>query len=198
MSSMSALDVILVSKTRADIFRLLFGLSSEPLYLREIERRSGVTVRILQQELKSLAAAGLVLCERDGNRTYYEPNKNHPLYNDLRNIVLKTSGLGDVLREAMQSDQIRWAFIFGSVARGEAGAGSDVDLMVIGSLGLRKLSGLLAGVSEKIGREINPHVFSMDEFRQKAREEDHFVSSVLDSPLMFVLGDENEFRAMVQ
>lgn len=195
---MSALDIILVSRTRADIFRLLFGLSSKPLYLREIERLSGVTVRILQQELKSLTTAGLVVCRKDGNRTYYQPNKSHPLYNDLRNIVLKTSGLGDVLREALQSDAIQWAFIFGSVARGGEGAESDVDLMVIGSLGLRKLSGLLLGVSEKVGREINPHVFSAEEFRQKTKESDHFVSSVLDSPLMFILGDENEFRAMVQ
>lgn len=195
---MGALDVILVSKTRADIFRLLFGLSSKPRYLREIERLSGVTVRILQQELKSLAAAGLVLCRKDGNRTYYEPNKSHPLYSDLRNIVLKTSGLGDVLHEVLQSDAIQWAFIFGSVARGGEGAESDIDLMVIGSLGLRKLSGLLSGVSEKIGREINPHVFLAEEFLKRVQEEDHFVSSVLDSPLMFVLGDENEFRAMVQ
>jgi predicted nucleotidyltransferase len=195
---MSALDVILVSKTRADIFRLLFGLSSKPRYLREIERLSGVTVRILQQELKSLAAAGLVVCRKDGNRTYYEPNKSHPLYGDLRNIVLKTAGLSDVLREALQSDGIQWAFVFGSMARDEAGAESDIDLMVIGSLGLRKLSGLLSGVSEKIGREINPHVFLIEEFRKKVQEEDHFVSSVLDSPLLFVAGDENEFRAMVQ
>jgi DNA-binding transcriptional ArsR family regulator len=195
---MSALDVILVSKTRADIFRLLFGLSSKPRYLREIERLAGVTVRILQQELKSLAAAGLVVCRKDGNRTYYEPNKSHPLYSDLRNIVLKTSGLGDVLHEVLQSDAIQWAFIFGSVARGGEGAESDIDLMVIGSLGLRKLSGLLSGVSEKIGREINPHVFLIEEFLKKVQEEDHFVSSVLDSPLLFIVGDENEFRAMVQ
>ncbi len=195
---MSALDTILVSKTRADIFRLLFGLSSKPLYLREMERLAGVTVRILQQELKALTAAGLIVCRKDGNRTYYEPNKSHPLYNDLRNIVLKTSGLGDVLRAALQSDLIDYAFVFGSVARGEEGAESDVDLMVIGSLGLRKLSGLLSGVNETVGREINPHVFSAKEFRQKMQEKDHFVSSVLDSPLMFVLGDENEFRAMVQ
>jgi len=157
---MSALDTILVSKTRADIFRLLFGLSSKPLYLREMERLAGVTVRILQQELKALTAAGLIVCRKDGNRTYYEPNKSHPLYNDLRNIVLKTSGLGDVLRAALQSDLIDYAFVFGSVARGEEGAESDVDLMVIGSLGLRKLSGLLSGVNETVGREINPHVFS--------------------------------------
>jgi len=195
---MSALDVILVSKTRADIFRLLFGLSSKPRYLREIERLSGVTVRTLQQELKALTAAGLVICRKDGNRTYYEPNKNHPLYNELHSMVLKTSGLVDVLKESLQSAGIQWAFVFGSVARGEAGAGSDVDLMVIGSLGLRKLSGLLSGVSGKIGREINPHVFSAGEFRQKVQEGDHFVSSVLNSPLMFALGDENEFRAMVQ
>ena len=195
---MSALDVILVSKTRADVFRLLFGLSSKPRYLREMERLSGVTVRVLQQELKSLTAAGLVICRKDGNRTYYEPNKNHPLYNELHSMVLKTSGLGDVLREALKSGGIQWAFVFGSVARGEAGAGSDVDLMVIGSLGLRKLSGLLSGVSEKVGREINPHLFAADEFRQKIEGRDHFVSSVLNSPLMFVLGDENEFRAMVQ
>lgn len=195
---MSALNIVIPSKTRADIFRLLFGLSSKPLYLREMERRSGVTIRILRQELKKLSAAEVIVCRKDGNRTYYEPNKHHPLYNDLRNIVLKTSGLGDVLREALDVDGVDFAFVFGSVARGDEGAESDIDLMVIGPLGLRKLSGILVGVSEMLGREVNPHVFSGKEFRQKMKEKDHFVSSVLDSPLMFVLGDENEFRTMVQ
>lgn len=195
---MDILTGLFSSKIRAEVFRFFFGLSDDYYHLREVARRIGFSVSNVRKELWNLVDMGLVELRRDGNRTYYEPNKNHPLYNDLRNIVLKTSGLSDVLREALQHDEIQWAFVFGSVARGEAGAESDIDLLVIGALGLRKLSSLLSGVSEQIGREINPHVFSAEEFRQKMKEKDHFVSSVLDSPLMFVLGNENEFRAMVQ
>ena len=175
---------------------MFFGLSDDYIHLREFARRTGFSPSSVRQEMGNLMDLDLVLLRRDGNRTYYEPNKNHPLYADLKSIVLKTSGLGDVLREALQVDGVDFAFVFGSVARNEERAESDIDLMVIGSLGLRKLSRLLAGVSGQVGREINPHVFPMKEFHQKMQEKNHFVSSVLDSPLLFVIGDENEFRAL--
>jgi predicted nucleotidyltransferase len=88
------------------------------------------------------------------------------------------------------------AFVFGSIASGEEKAGSDVDLMVIGQLGLRDLSRLLSGIEEKIGREVNPHVLREEEFRKRIRAKEHFASSVMESPKIFIIGSERELEAM--
>jgi len=102
----------------------------------------------------------------------------------------------DVLRSALVADGVQCAFVFGSVASGTSGAESDVDLMVIGSVGLRKLSVLLSGLGEKLGREINPHVYSTEEFSHRLREKDHFVTSVMDSVKIYVIGSPNELKSM--
>jgi predicted nucleotidyltransferase len=110
--------------------------------------------------------------------------------------VLKTSGLADVLKYALEDKRIRVAFVFGSIASGEEKAGSDVDLMVIGQLGLRDLSQLLSGIEEKIGREVNPHVLREEEFRERIRAKEHFVSNVMEAPKIFVIGSQRELEAM--
>ena len=94
--------------------------------MREIERRSGLADATVRQELKRLTRLGVVEPRRDGNRTYYHANTEHPLYPDIRNMVLKTSGLADVLLEALKHPGVRIAFVFGSMARSNAKAGSDV------------------------------------------------------------------------
>lgn len=111
-------------------------------------------------------------------------------------MVLKTVGLVDVLGSALRTDGIRCAFIFGSIASGTEGAESDVDLMVIGEIGLRKLAALLAGVSDSLGREINPHVWSEQEFGKRLREKEHFATSVMASEKIFVIGSEHELETM--
>jgi len=90
------------------------------------------------------------------------------------------------------------AFVFGSIARGELHAGSDVDLMIIGTIGLRGLTKLLSGVAEVGGREINPHILTTEEFRDRKRNQDHFVTSVLAAPMLFVKGTEHGLAAMGQ
>jgi predicted nucleotidyltransferase len=134
---------------------------------------------------------------KDGNRVYYRANTTHPLYPDIRNLVLKTSGLADVVKDAIGNEKdIRIAFVFGSLARQQEKANSDVDLMVVGDIGLRKLTGLLMDVSGKICREINPHVFSEKEFIKRKKEQDHFLNQVLESPKIFIVGTENELAEM--
>jgi predicted nucleotidyltransferase len=127
---------------------------------------------------------------------YYRAKTESPLYPEIRNLVLKTSGLADVLKSALADKKIRVAFVFGSFVRGEEKAGSDVDLMVIGQLGLRDLSRLLSGIEEKIGREVNPYVLHEDEFRKRIRAKEHFVSSVMEAPKLFIIGSQRELEAM--
>jgi predicted nucleotidyltransferase len=193
---MNRLAELLSSRARAEIFRLLFGGTGEELHVREIERRSGLNDSTLRQELRKLVRLDLVQSRRDSNRVYYRAKTESPLYPEIRNLVLKTSGLSDVLKSALTDKRIRVAFVFGSIARGEEKAGSDVDLMVIGQLGLRDLSRLLSGIEEKIGREVNPHVLREEEFRKRIRAKEHFVSSVMETLKIFIIGSQRELEAM--
>jgi predicted nucleotidyltransferase len=190
---MNLLAEILSSKIRSEIFRMLFGVSGEALHMREIERRSGLSIGTIQQELKKLVRLDLIKKRKDGNRLYYEANREHPIYPDIRNLVLKTVGLADFFREALKANpNIKLAFVFGSIARHDEKEKSDVDLMIIGDIGMRQLTGLLSGVSGQIGREINPHILRIKEFLKRKNAEDHFLTQVLESPKIFIIGKENE------
>ncbi len=195
---MNLLKDILSSRVRAEVFRLLFGLEHKELHLREMGRRSDLNIETVRQDLKKLVKFDLVKSRRDGNRVYYRANEVHPLYCDIRNLVLKTSGLIEVLRPAIGKNGVRAVFVFGSIATGTAGGGSDIDLMVIGQIGLRELSRRLAGAADQLGREINPHLFTPGEFRKRCRTKEHLVTSVLESPKMFVVGNEDDLAAMGQ
>lgn len=193
---MNRLAELLSSRARAEIFRLLLSGTGEELHVREMERRSGLNDSTLRQELRKLVRLDLVQSRRDSNRVYYRAKTENPLYPEIRNLVLKTSGLSDELKSALKDKRIRVAFVFGSIARGEEKAGSDVDLMVIGQLGMRDLSRLLSGIEEKIGREVNPHVLREEEFQKRIRAKDHFASSVMETPKIFVVGSQHELEAV--
>ena len=116
---MSLLSEILSSKIRADIFRLFFGVSDNELHMREIERRSGYAIGTIQSELRKLLRLDLVNKRKDGNRTYYRANKDHPLFLDIQRLVLKTVGLVDILQNKLtKSQEITIAFVFGSIVIG--------------------------------------------------------------------------------
>lgn len=193
---MSTLSGILSSRVRAEIFRLLFGLNEKELHMREMERQAALSLGTIRQDLQKLVKLDLVKARRDGNRLYYRANTDHPLYPEIRSLVLKTAGLVEVIKSALDREGIEVAFIFGSLARSKERAASDVDLMVIGTIGLRSLSSRLAGVSEQIGREINPHALSIEEFRRRKQNGNHFLSNVLESPKLFIIGSENDLEAM--
>ncbi|MBW1730706.1 MAG: nucleotidyltransferase domain-containing protein [Deltaproteobacteria bacterium] len=193
---MNLLSEIFSSKARAEILRLLFGPSHQELHVREIERRAGMNIRTIRHELRKLHRLDLVIVRKDGNRLYYKANIEHPIYIDLRNIVLKTSGLVEILQNTLGKEGICVAFIFGSLARGDTNARSDVDLMVIGDIGLRSLASKLPSVSEQIGREITPHVMTVSEFEKRKKAGEHFLARVLESPKLFIVGSEDDLRAM--
>jgi len=195
---MNTLSEILSSRTRAEIFRLLYGPAEEELYVREIERRTGLNDRTIRQEIAKLLKLDLVLDRKDSNRIYYRANKSNPLYPDIRNLVLKSIGLIDILKGALKNNRIQIAFIFGSLSEGKESSESDVDLFVIGNLGMREVSRLLSGVPEKIGREINPHVMSSDEIKKRNNEKDNFISNVIKSSKLFVIGTENDLKTMAE
>jgi predicted nucleotidyltransferase len=193
---MDVLAQLVSSRARAEVFRLLFGLSDSPLHLRELQRRAGLSLRTMQQELQKLARLGLLTSRADGNRLCYQANREHPLYPEIHRLVLKTVGLADVLRSALTDPRIDLAFVFGSFARGEETPGSDVDLMVIGDLGLRAVTSLLSGVPDQIGREINPHVLRRAEVAKRKAAGEAFLTRVMAGPKIFVVGDPHEFEEL--
>lgn len=193
---MNELSEILSSRARAEIFRLLFSGTEAELHIREIQRRSGLTDGTIRQELRKLVRLDLIRGRRDSNRIYYRANSESPLFPEIHGLVVKTIGLVNVLREALRDAEIRVAFVFGSIAKSEGKAHSDVDLMVIGTIRLRPLSSLLSGVSQRIGREINPHVLSEAEFKKRIAEKEHFLMRVMESPKIFVIGNQDELGAM--
>jgi predicted nucleotidyltransferase len=141
---------------------------------------------------------GLVKLRNDGNRIYYGANTEHPLFPEIRSIVEKTSGVSALLERALGGPGVENAFIFGSVGAGTARPDSDLDLFVVGEVGLRTLVKRLGGMSERVGRVINPHVMSKEEFSRKARKKDHFVSNVLGAQKAFLIGTEDELRRLAK
>lgn len=193
---MNVLAQILSSRVRAELFRLMFGMTEAELHVRELARRSGLHEATVRQELRTLRRLDLVIDRRDGNRIYYRANREHPLYRDIHQMVLKTAGLVDLLRPKLLRKDISIAFVFGSITVAEEHAHSDVDLMVIGDIGLRKLVSVLSGHLEQVGREINSHVMTEAEYRRRFKAGDHFVTHVLDGSKLFIVGTEDDFEAM--
>lgn len=187
----------LFPKTRAEILRLLFEGGDQEIHLRDLARLADLGPSTLQKELTALAAKELVLTRRDGNRLYYRANTSHPLYPELRGLVLKTSGIAAELTRALAAvDGIDLALIFGSIAAGTATSRSDADLLVIGKTGLRKITPALRGVSESLGREINPICLTPAEWREKRMKGDAFATRVSAEPKFWLKGGPDALAAM--
>lgn len=190
---MSVLSDILSSRSRAWVFGLLFDGNGREYYVRELERLSDLSVMSIKQELDNLSALELVRYRKSGNRLYYSANKKHQLYPDIVSIVTKTTGIIPHLKEVLADSRIEIAFVFGSFARGEEGTGSDIDLFVVGDLGMRELSTLLSGCQERYDREINPHVVDRAELNKALREPGSFISRIAKTEKIFIKGTDDEF-----
>lgn len=188
---------LLFPQVRAEILRILFADSGRELHLRELVRQSGLSLKTVQDEFAKLTAADLVTSRRDGNRRYYRANASHPLFPDLQQIVLKTSGLRDVLADALRGLKgVDVAFVFGSLASGPGKAASDVDLMVIGETGLRALAPRLRKASEQLGREINPIAMTAAEYA-KERKTHPLLLDIETKEKLFVKGGPDELERLV-
>jgi predicted nucleotidyltransferase len=194
---MSAIEVIF-PKVRAEIMRLLFSDPAKEFHLRELSRLSSLALGTIQQEVRKLSRADLLVARRDGNRLYYRANTGHPIFSELQGIALKTTGLREQLADALAGvPGIEMAFVFGSAAAGTTGAASDVDLLVIGDVGLRALAPKLRPLTSTLGREVNSHVLTRATLAAKARAGDAFITNVLAAPKMWITGDADELGKLV-
>jgi uncharacterized protein len=188
----------LFPKTRRDILAATYGQPERWWYLSELAQHLDATPSSLQRELESLASSGILRTRREGKRKYFRAENASPIFDELVHIVEKTLGVADALKDALQqfNARIRCAFIHGSFARQDEHIGSDVDLVVIGQLGLAELSSPLRALERKFRREFNVHCYSPAEFRAKAASRNHFVVSLLGKKKLFLRGDENELARL--
>jgi predicted nucleotidyltransferase len=185
----------LFTKTQQRVMRVLFGQPERSFYASELIRDAGTGSGAAQRELAKLEGNGLILARRIGHQKHYQANPASPLYSELRNIVLKTVGLAEPLRDALKplSAAIRVAFVYGSVAKATDQSASDIDLMIISdSLTYGEVFGALERVTRTVGRKINPTVYTVDEFSKRARTENAFVTRVLEQPKLWVIGSEDD------
>ncbi|TLD68713.1 toxin-antitoxin system toxin subunit [Phragmitibacter flavus] len=187
----------LFPKARAEILRLLFADLDREIHLRDLARHAGLTAPALQKELAQLTATDLVLSRRDGNRLYFKANTNHPLYPELHGIVTKTTGIAERLRTALDSiPGIDLAFVFGSIAAGTSTADSDIDLFIIGTTGLRKLTPHLRPLSSELSREINPYCLSPEDWLTQKKRSDAFITRVINEPKLWLKGTPHELARL--
>lgn len=182
---------LMFSAYRRKVLALLLLRPDEDFHVREIERLTGVPAGSLHRELKALSAAGLLTRAQRGNQVRYQANRSAPVYEELAGIFRKTSGLVDVLRERLQgvADRIDAAFVFGSMASGKPRPGSDLDILVIGSVSLLDVVKALGQAQEQFGREMNPVVMSRKRFLEAKKSGDRFVERLMREPKLFVFGD---------
>jgi predicted nucleotidyltransferase len=167
-------------------------------YLSELAEFLHKRPSSLQRELISLEQSGILQQRTDGRRTYFKAETRSPIFRELRSIFEKTVGLIPTLRMALRpfESKIVCAFVYGSIARREERATSDVDLMVVGKVGLGDLAPSLRRAEKRLGREVNVTNYSLDEFRKKIGEGDHFLTTVLKGSLQFVKGELSDLDAI--
>jgi len=189
---------LFASRTLARLLTTLLTRPDTAFYQKELVNDARTGLYAVQRELARLERAGLVVKTPRGNRVYYRANRSHPAFEDLKRVILKTMGLGHALRAALTplANRVRVAFIYGSLARGEERAGSDIDLLLVGELTLRDASAVLGPVGRNLGREFNATVYTPEEFRTKATEGHHFISAVLKGEKIYLIGDEIDLKGL--
>ena len=190
-----SLSNVLFSKVRQRVLALLYGQPNRSFHTNEIIRLTHSGTGAVQRELEKLAAAGLIMAQSIGNQKHYTANCASPLFTELRSIILKTFGLADVLRQTLApiASQIHIAFIYGSIAKQEDTATSDIDLMLVcDNLTYADLFKLLEEAQVQLVRSIHPTFYSLSEWKRKREAHNHFLNQVIAQPKIFLIGTEDE------
>ena len=184
------------SKTREAILTLYFSHPEKKYYLRQLEKILHFPVQNIRRELINLEKNSIFKREKSGNQVFYFLNRKSPIYSDIRNIISKTIGIENQIRESLSGiNGIKKAFIFGSFADGTQDTLSDIDIIITGDIDEDVLIEKISRLENKFEREINYHIYSEKEFRERRNEENSFISKILTKPVIFLIGEnENNTR----
>jgi predicted nucleotidyltransferase len=188
----------LFPKVRQRILAVLFGAPDRSFYANELIALAASGTGAVQRELASLSESGLLTVSKQGNQKHYQANANAPVFAELRALVLKTMGLADVLRNALSplAAQIDYAFVYGSVARQQDTAQSDVDVMIVSaSLGYGEVFGALEDAAVSLGRKLNPTLYTPTDWAKRVAQDSAFVTRVLQQPKIWLIGTEERCHA---
>lgn len=190
----SRLAELLFKDYRRRVLGLLLLHPDKRYHVREIARLTGTVAGTLHKELAKQAEAGLLVKESVGNQVQYRADLGCPIYEELASILRKTSGVVDVLADALAplANSIKVAFVFGSMASGKEKSGSDIDLMVIGDAGFSDVVRALHSAEDVLKREINPKIFTTHDWKSMREKNEQFIKEVMDKPKLFVIGGKNE------
>jgi predicted nucleotidyltransferase len=190
----SSLADALFSGTQQRVLAWLFGQPERSFYATELIGLAGAGSGAVQRELARLAQSGLVTARAVGNQKHYQANPQAPIYAELCGIVQKTVGLAEPLREALSplSARIRAAFVYGSIAKREDTAASDIDLMIVSDdLAYSGLYAALEAASHRLGRTVNPTIYTPKELAKRVKGKEAFVTRVLAQPKLWLIGGED-------
>jgi len=193
------LETLFAGAPLVSLLRIFLLNPQTSFYQRELERLTGEHLYQIQRELGRLEAIGLVSHTVSGNRKYYRLDSHCPVYPELRNLFLKTLLPQDILTETRPAleGKVLLAFIYGSYARGEEGPQSDLDLMLVSSLTNREAALWLEPMKKNLNREINPALYTPEEFRRKIHSGNHFLTAVLQEPKIYLRGGEDELKKLL-
>jgi len=180
------------TKNQTLILEIFFNDPEKSYYLRELARIIGKQPGVFQKDINNLVEKNILISEKVANSRFFKLNEKHPLYSEFKNIFFKTTGAQGQLKEALNKvENIKTAFIFGSFAKKNEDALSDVDLMIIGNPNENLLIPEIIKIENKIGREINYHIFSAEEWETKIKQKDNFIKNILLSEKIFLINDKN-------
>ena len=185
----------LFTNVQQRVLGLLFGNADRSFYAKELIHLAGSGSGAVQRELAKLTSAGLVTLRRVGNQTHYQANPASPVFEQLRTLILKTSGLVDVLRSALapRAAEIGLAFVFGSVAKRVDSASSDIDVLIVSdTLSYAELFTPLETASQRLGRPVNPTLYSRDDMTARITRKNAFISKIFAQPKLWIIGSERD------
>jgi len=186
------LSSLIRSKTARKILTIFITHPEDEFYIRQLERLSKEPVSAVSRELQRLERSGFLMSKQEANLKYYRVNKKYPIFEEIKKIILKTQGMGDTIRELIEgSPGIKLAFIYGSVAKGEERATSDIDLMIIGDMDSVKLHSKINEIEDVINRVINYSLINEKDFKKKKTG---FIKRILKEKKIFLIGGEDELR----
>jgi predicted nucleotidyltransferase len=190
----------LFGKTRRAILSLLFMHPDERFYLRQILRLANVAPGAGQRELAKLTNSGLLKRSVEGNQVYFQAAADCPIFDELKRLIIKTAGLGDILSTALASlgGGVRTALLYGSAAKGGLRSHSDIDVLVVGEASFADVAAKLSPLQNILHREINPIVLTMVELKTRISQKDHFILAILDADFTVLLGEIREFERLVE
>jgi len=185
---------LLGSRLRAKVLGWLFSHPDERYFVRQLTSLLKEDSTNISRELARLERMGILVSTQVGRQKHYQANKECAIFEELRGLALKTTGMADVIRESLVplAKQISLAFVYGSMASGEATSASDIDLLVVGDVDEMVLNGALAQTEELLGRTVNYMLLSRREFRKRRGDDGGFLARVLAGPKIMILGSTDE------